>query len=73
MGGVSDGWFRITPDKTLEFSGTLSLENNCGFASVQTNPADFDIKAGDAIVVRTLHAQRKEARHVSDAGRIGEG
>ena len=34
MGGVSDGRFRITPDKTMEFSGTLSLENNGGFAWV---------------------------------------
>jgi NADH dehydrogenase [ubiquinone] 1 alpha subcomplex assembly factor 1 len=52
MGGVSDGRFRITLDKTLEFFGTLSLENNGGFASVRTKPADFDIKSGDTIVVR---------------------
>ncbi len=52
MGGVSDGRLRITPDKTLEFFGTLSLENNGGFASVRTKPADLDIKAGDTIVVR---------------------
>jgi NADH dehydrogenase [ubiquinone] 1 alpha subcomplex assembly factor 1 len=52
MGGVSDGRFRITPEKTLEFFGTLSLENNGGFASVRTRPTDFDVKAGDTIVVR---------------------
>jgi NADH dehydrogenase [ubiquinone] 1 alpha subcomplex assembly factor 1 len=52
MGGVSDGRFRITADKTMEFSGTLSLENNGGFASVRTKPGDLGIKAGDAIVVR---------------------
>ena len=52
MGGVSDGRFRITPDKTMEFSGRLSLENNGGFASVRTKPADFDIKSGDTLVVR---------------------
>jgi NADH dehydrogenase [ubiquinone] 1 alpha subcomplex assembly factor 1 len=52
MGGVSDGRFRITPDKTMEFFGTLSLENNGGFASVRSKPMDLDIKAGDAIVVR---------------------
>ena len=33
MGGVSDGRFRITPESTLEFFGTLSLENNGGFVS----------------------------------------
>jgi NADH dehydrogenase [ubiquinone] 1 alpha subcomplex assembly factor 1 len=52
MGGVSSGRFRITPDKTLEFFGTLSLENNGGFASVRTKPAELDIKAGDTLVVR---------------------
>jgi monofunctional biosynthetic peptidoglycan transglycosylase len=52
MGGVSDGRFRITADKTMEFSGRLSLENNGGFASVRTKPADLEINAGDTLVVR---------------------
>jgi NADH dehydrogenase [ubiquinone] 1 alpha subcomplex assembly factor 1 len=52
MGGVSDGRFKVTNDGTMEFFGTLSLENNGGFASVRSKPADLDIKAGDAIVVR---------------------
>lgn len=37
MGGVSQGKFKIIDKKTLEFFGTLSLENNGGFASVRTN------------------------------------
>ena len=52
MGGVSDGRFKITTDNTLEFFGTLSLENNGGFASVRTRPTDLNIKAGDTLVVR---------------------
>jgi monofunctional biosynthetic peptidoglycan transglycosylase len=52
MGGVSDGRFRITAEKTLEFFGMLSLENNGGFASVRTKPTDLDINVGDTIVVR---------------------
>jgi NADH dehydrogenase [ubiquinone] 1 alpha subcomplex assembly factor 1 len=52
MGGVSDGRFEITDAGTLEFSGTLSLENNGGFASVRTKPTELDIEAGDTIVVR---------------------
>ena len=52
MGGVSDGRFRITEDKTLEFFGTLSLENNGGFASVRTKPMELNIQAGDTIVAR---------------------
>lgn len=52
MGGVSDGRFRITDDQTLVFFGTLSLENNGGFASVRTKPTELDIKTGDTLVVR---------------------
>ena len=52
MGGVSDGRFKLTPEKTLEFFGRLSLENNGGFASVRTKPADLGIKAGDTLVAR---------------------
>ncbi|MFM8985894.1 MAG: CIA30 family protein [Planctomycetia bacterium] len=52
MGGVSDGRFKITEDKTLEFFGTLSLENNGGFASVRTKPTELGIEAGDTLVVR---------------------
>ena len=52
MGGVSDGRFRINEDKTLEFFGTLSLDNNGGFASVRTKPTELAINAGDTLVVR---------------------
>jgi len=52
MGGVSVGRFRITDAGTLEFFGTLSLENNGGFASVRTKPTELNIKAGDTIVAR---------------------
>jgi len=52
MGGVSDGRLKITDAGTLEFFGTLSLENNGGFASVRTKPTDLDIAAGDTIAVR---------------------
>ena len=52
MGGVSDGRFRVGPDDALEFFGTLSLENNGGFASVRTKPTDLPIKTGDTLVVR---------------------
>jgi NADH dehydrogenase [ubiquinone] 1 alpha subcomplex assembly factor 1 len=52
MGGVSDGRFKVTEEGTLKFFGTLSLENNGGFASVRTKPTVLDIKAGDTIAVR---------------------
>lgn len=50
MGGVSEGKFKITDQKTLEFSGTLSLENNGGFASVRTKPKTLDLKSGDTLI-----------------------
>src|SRR5210317_35617 len=41
MGGRSDGRFRINEDKYMEFFGTLSLENNGGFASVRSRPREM--------------------------------
>ncbi len=52
MGGVSDGRFRITDRQTLEFHGTLSLENNGGFASVRSRPRTLGLQTAD-----TLHAR----------------
>jgi monofunctional biosynthetic peptidoglycan transglycosylase len=40
MGGVSEGGSRITDEKTLLFTGTLSLENRGGFASIRTRPGE---------------------------------
>jgi NADH dehydrogenase [ubiquinone] 1 alpha subcomplex assembly factor 1 len=52
MGGISDGRFKITENKTLEFYGSLSLENNGGFASVRSRPKKLGLEAGDAIIAR---------------------
>ncbi len=52
MGGISEGRFRITDDKTLEFSGNLSLENRGGFASIRAQPADLNLDGYDKIGIR---------------------
>ncbi len=52
MGGVSDGKFKITDKKTLEFYGTLSLENNGGFASVRSRAKKLGLEKGDVLVAR---------------------
>lgn len=52
MGGVSDGRFRITQRQTLEFYGTLSLENNGGFTSVRSLPRTLGLQTGDTLVAR---------------------
>ena len=52
MGGVSEGRFKITDAKTMEFFGTLSLANNGGFASVRSKAKKLDLKKGDTLVVK---------------------
>ena len=52
MGGVSEGKFKITDEKTLEFFGTLSLENNGGFASVRTKAKKLGLEKGDTLVAK---------------------
>lgn len=52
MGGVSDGRFEVTEPKTLVFFGTLSPENNGGFASARTRPRNLGLRPGDALRVR---------------------
>jgi monofunctional biosynthetic peptidoglycan transglycosylase len=52
MGGVSVGKFKITDAKTMEFFGTLSLENNGGFASVRTKAKKLDLENGDTLVAK---------------------
>jgi len=52
MGGVSEGKFKITDKKTLEFFGNLSLENNGGFASVRTKDKNLSLEKGDTLVAK---------------------
>ena len=52
MGGRSVGRFKLNEDKKLEFFGTLSLENNGGFASVRARGAKLGLEKGDSIVAR---------------------
>lgn len=52
MGGVSEGKFKIADNKTLEFFGKLSLENNGGFASVRSKAKKLGLAKGDVLVAR---------------------
>jgi len=52
MGGVSTGTFHRTSENTLVFSGTLSLKNNGGFASIRSRPGDCGIEPGDCLITR---------------------
>jgi hypothetical protein len=59
MGGRSDGQFKLTADRTMQFFGTLLLENNGGFASVRPRPTKLLLKKGDTLVVRVRGDGRK--------------
>jgi NADH dehydrogenase [ubiquinone] 1 alpha subcomplex assembly factor 1 len=52
MGGVSEGKFKISDKKTMEFFGTLSLANNGGFASVRTKAKKLGLEKGDTVVAK---------------------
>ncbi|MCX7423868.1 MAG: CIA30 family protein [Planctomycetia bacterium] len=52
MGGVSEGEFKITDKKTMEFFGTLSLKNNGGFASVRTKAKKLGLEKGETLVAK---------------------
>ena len=52
MGGVSEGKFKITDTKTMEFFGTLSLANNGGFASVRTKAKKLSLEKDDTLVAK---------------------
>ena len=52
MGGVSEGKFKITDTKTMEFFGTLSLANNGGFASVRTKVKKLSLEKDDTLVAK---------------------
>jgi len=61
MGGVSEGKMKITEKKTLEFYGTLSLENNGGFASVRTKAKKLGLDKGDTLVAKVRGDGREYA------------
>ena len=52
MGGISQSQIKITPEKTIEFFGRLSLENNGGFASFRSKSKNLNLKKGDTLALR---------------------
>jgi NADH dehydrogenase [ubiquinone] 1 alpha subcomplex assembly factor 1 len=70
MGGISEGRFRITADKTMEFFGTLSLENNGGFTSVRSRQRNLGLRKGDMILLRVRGDGREYSLNLYDPGRM---
>ena len=52
MGGVSRSAFRLVGGGIGVFEGVLSLEHGGGFASVRSQPAQFDLSAYDGLEIR---------------------
>lgn len=52
MGGLSRGGLRTTDNRTLRFTGAISLANNGGFASVRTALGPLDLSAHEGLAVR---------------------
>ena len=54
MGGVSSSKVTVTDAGTLFFSGTMSLDNNGGFASVRSDWSLTNLSNADGILLRVL-------------------
>jgi monofunctional biosynthetic peptidoglycan transglycosylase len=52
MGGLSKGGFSRYKDGALLFSGTISLENNGGFASIRAMPEGLDLSGYTGVRIR---------------------
>jgi monofunctional biosynthetic peptidoglycan transglycosylase len=52
MGGISDGAVAITNDSCLLFRGSLSLENNGGFASIRALSTETNLSGYEGIRIR---------------------
>ena len=59
MGGASKSSFRVSENGEGIFKGTLSLENNGGFASVRSIPVSMNLSGIDAFLIRVRGDGRK--------------
>jgi monofunctional biosynthetic peptidoglycan transglycosylase len=73
MGGVSEGGARRTDDGTLMFSGVVSLENNGGFASIRSDPAEQDLSPRAGLSIRVRGDGKRYAFNLRTNVRIAAG
>ena len=52
MGGVSASQLQLTKEGTALFTGNVSLENNGGFASLQSKPSTYNFTGYEGIAIR---------------------
>ena len=74
MGGISRSTLQLHEDGYALFSGTVSLENNGGFASVRTRAqAPMDLSDFEGLSVQVSAGIAKALRHWYSGGGGGEG
>lgn len=73
MGGLSQGQSEITPEGTLRFFGTVSLENNGGFSSIRSLEEERDLSACDGILMRVRGDGNRYALNLRTDVRIRAG
>ncbi|MEM9644563.1 MAG: CIA30 family protein [Planctomycetota bacterium] len=71
MGGRSVGQFGFNAANNLEFFGTLSLENNGGFASVRARSARLPLRNEDFIVLRVRGDGREYSLNLYTQSNLG--
>ena len=52
MGGISASQLQLTKEGTVLFTGNVSLENNGGFASLQSKPSRYNFTGYEGIAIR---------------------
>ena len=52
MGGISASQLQLTKEGTALFTGNVSLENNGGFASLQSKPSSYNFTGYEGIAIR---------------------
>lgn len=69
MGGRSTGRIRIADSGHLVFSGSLSLANNGGFASIRSRGMGLKLQAGDSITLKVRGDGRRYSLNLYPSGR----
>lgn len=69
MGGRSSSRVEHAGDGKMRFTGTLSLENNGGFASVRSLASELGLENGQVIVIRAKGDGRKYTFNLYIPGR----
>jgi hypothetical protein len=52
MGGISESQLQLTKEGNVLFTGNVSLENNGGFASLQSKPSEYNFAGYEGIAIR---------------------